>query len=284
VFWILLLFAGTILSIVVYAVYSRLKKKRLGEREEFSVLSKENQVMLFGEFKAINNEGENISRLFTPKVKELFLFTLIQTQKNGIGASVEEINRVLWDGLPQKKVANNRSVTLNKLRKILQQFKGVEIVSSDKTLQLVAEEPFFCDYIDAFKLCQNPNGMTKQQLMLFFQLVKRGRFLKGITWPWLDEVRGFTGNQVIDNLLKLASLYKKENNLNEIEKIAKRILDYDDLSEEAIYLQVWALQKADNSHLAKFNFESFSKKYQENFGEAYQLNFSDFVKSYENSF
>lgn len=272
-----------LVAVILFAII-QFRKKRPFEKQEIQPGTKENKMLLFGDFKAINREGEDVTKLFTPKIKELFLFTLIYTLKNGMGANVSDINENLWNGLPSNKVANNRSVTLNKLRKILQRFDGVEIVSNTKSLQVITDESFFCDYIDAFKLCQTPRGMSKQQLSLFFNLVKRGRFLKGTTWEWLDEVRGFTGNQVIDNLLKLASIYKKENSLSEIEKIAKRILDYDDLSEEAIYLQVWALQKANNSHLAKFNFESFCKKYEDNFGEAYALSFSAFVKKFEDSF
>ena len=282
--WIFFIAVMLMIAVILIILFIRSKKNRSIQKVEFYLPSKVNQIFLFGEFKAINKEGENITRLFTPKVKELFLFTLIQTQKNGTGANVSDIDISLWNGLPSKKVANNRSVTLNKLRKILLQFEGIEITSNDKNLQLVSKEPFFCDYIEVFKLCQNPNGMSKQELVIFFQLVIRGRFLKGTTWLWLDEVRGFTGNQVIDNLLKLAAIYKKENKLNEIEKIAKRILDYDDLSEEAIYLQIWALQNANNSHLAKFNFELFCKKYEESFGEPYHMNFSGFVKSFEGKF
>ena len=126
--------------------------------------------------------------------------------------------------------------------------------------------------------------MTKQQLNLFFNRVKRGRFLKGIEWIWLDDVRGFTGNIVIDNLLKLASLYKQEENLKQIEKVAQRILEYDDLNEEAVYLQIWALQKSNNLHLAKFNFNSFTKKYEQSLGEPFQMNFSQFNHHFENSF
>jgi hypothetical protein len=121
--------------------------------------------------------------------------------------------------------------------------------------------------------------LSKQQLISFFDFVKRGRFLKGITWPWLDEIRGFTGNQVIDNLLHLASIYQKELNLTEIEKIAQRILDYDDLNEEAIYLQVWALQKTNNINLARFNFGSFAKKYESSFGEPYPMNFCNLTST-----
>jgi two-component SAPR family response regulator len=126
--------------------------------------------------------------------------------------------------------------------------------------------------------------MSKQQLISFFEMVKRGRFLKGIYWEWLDEIRGFTGNQVIDNLLNLATIYQKEENLPEIEKIARRILDYDDLNEEAIYLQIWALQKNNNLNLAKFNFTSFAKKYESSFGEPYSMNFAQFNQHFEKGF
>jgi two-component SAPR family response regulator len=217
-------------------------------------------------------------------VKELFLFVLIYSLKSGIGASVRDINDVLWEGISSAKVANNRSVTLNKLRKILLQFDGIEIVSTGGYLQAKIKKPFYCDYVNAFKLCQIPEGLSKQQLTAFFDFVKRGRFLKGIMWPWLDEIRGFTGNQVIDNLLNLATIYQKEMNLTEIEKIAQRILDYDDLNEEAIYLQVWALQKTNNLNLARFNFSSFTKKYESSFGEPYPMNFLQFNQHFEKGF
>lgn len=263
------------------SVYLFTKRRKRSNSTDLPNVKKENQIMLFGEFKALNSRGKNISEQFTPKVKELFLFSLIATLKNGLGASVSETNEVLWSGLSDKKAANNRSVTLNKLRKLLKEFDGVEIVSNAGYLQVKTDESFFCDYIDAFQLCQIPEGMTKQQLTTFFYLVKRGRFLKGISWEWLDDIRGFTGNQVIDNLLKLGAIYKKESDLQGMEKVAQRILDYDDLNEEAVYLQVWAQQKANNLNLAKFSFNSFVKKYESSMGEAYPMNFAQFNRHFE---
>lgn len=281
-FWLLILLGFSIFAaITVFLTFKFRKKINLKSDKFFPANNKENQILLFGEFKAINNDGENITNLFTPKVKELFIFTLIYTIKNGTGAKVSEIQEMLWPGISDKKGTNNRSVTLNKLRKILQQFNGIEIISNSGYLQVKLEDSFFCDYTEAFRLCQIAKGLDKQQLTLFFQLVQRGRFLKGTFWPWLDDIRGFVGNQVIDNLLKLASFYKKEENLKEIEKVAQRILDYDDLNDEAIFLQIWALQKANNSNLAKFNFNLFVKKYEANFGEPYPMNFIQFNHHYE---
>ncbi len=111
-------------------------------------------------------------------------------------------------------------------------------------------------------------------------MVKKGRFLKDCYWSWLDEMKGFTGNLVIDNLLNLATIYKNENRLHEIEALAKRILEYDDLNEEAIYLQVLTLLKSNNIHLAKYHFESFKVKYRETLGEEFKMNFDQFTQHY----
>jgi len=280
----LFVFALVIAVFITFYLFKRKSKSKTQDTDLLSPATAVNQVRIFGEFKVIDRDGENITQLFTPKVKELFLFTLIHTLKSGIGASISEINEALWFGISSEKVANNRSVTLNKLRKILQQIDGIEMVSYSGYLQTKISEPFTCDYVNAYHLCQIPEGLSKRELVSFLDIVKRGRFLKGITWEWLDEIRGYTGNQVIDNLLNLATVYQKEMNLTEIEKIAQRILDYDDLNEEATYLQVWALQKTNNTNLAKYSFNTFSKKYESNLGEPYPMNFVQFMQHFGKGF
>jgi len=285
-----LLSTKTILAIFasiacIFLVLILVLLRKMNVRKRSTLVNKpetptKNQIQLFGEFKAINNKNEDVTDLFTPKVRELFIFTLINSVKNGIGAPIPDVNETLWYGIEDKKVANNRAVTLNKLRKILAHFNKIEITSQNGYLHLNLSEDFFCDYVEAIQLCKIPEGMSRQQLQLFFHLVKKGRLLKGVDWDWLDEVRGFTGNQVIDNLLKLASDCKKENKTKDVEKVSQRILEYDDLNEEALYLQIWALQKGNNSHLAKFNFESFRSKYEKAMGESYALSFKEFTHHY----
>ena len=240
----------------------------------------ENQIQLFDKFKAIDKDGNDITVRFTPKIKELFLYILLYTLKNGTGAQINEVDENLWPGQSPEKAANNRAVTLNKLRRVLSRINGIEVITQNSHLQAKEEEPFFCDYAEAFKLCQVPGGMHREQLETFYLLVKKGRFLRGANWTWLDEMRGYTGNQVLDNLLKLASEYKNENRLQEVDTIAKRILEYDDLNEEAIYLQIWTLQKNNNVHMAKFNFNSFKTKYREMLGEEFTMSFEEFTQQY----
>ncbi|WP_175549974.1 LamG-like jellyroll fold domain-containing protein [Mariniphaga anaerophila] len=277
----------TVLSILVFILVILTfihKKKEFVNNQKPRVPKKNaaNQICLFGNFNAVDNQENDISTQFTPKVKELFLFVLLATLKNKNGASVSIIDAHLWPGLPARKVSNNRAVTLNKLRKILQNLDGIEIVTQNGYLIANLEKSFFCDYVEAFELCQLPGGMNKTQLETFFQLVKKGRFLKGTNWAWLDEIRGYTGNQVIDNLLKLAAYYNNDNDLPKMEALAKRILEYDDLNEEATWLQVWVLRQMHNIHQARFHFESFCTKYQNTLGEKFPMNFEQFNGHFSN--
>ncbi len=128
-------------------------------------------------------------------MKELLLYILISTLKNGAGAPVAEINENLWPGIPSGKVANNRAVTLNKLRKSLMQIDGIEIKAQNGLIAANIGEPLFCDFIEAYRLCTIKGDMTEQQLKTFFLIVKNGRFLKESNWAWLDEIRGLIGTR-----------------------------------------------------------------------------------------
>ncbi len=239
-----------------------------------------NQITLFGGFMASDREGNEISELFTSKVKELLLFVLLSTLKNNSGAMVSEIDEHLWPKMPQKKVSNNRAVTLNKLRKILQRIDGIEIITQNGLLYTKTDKPFCCDYVEAFKLCHLTGGMNKKQLEEFFILVKKGQFMKEVTWQWIDEMKGYTGNQVIDNLLKLALIYKKDKNLAGMESIAHRILEYDDLNEEATLLNIWCLRQRNNDHQARFYFDSFRSRYLKSMAEEYPMSLEEFINRF----
>lgn len=272
-----------LLAAIFAVIYMGVVRKRSKSKKPLMSLpssQSENQIRLFGKFRVVDNQGKEITEMFTPKVKELLFYILISTLKNGAGALVSDINENLWPGISSQKVANNRAVTLNKLRKLLLNVDGIEIRAQNGFIVAKTSEPLFCDFVEASRLCTIKGDMTEPQLKTFFLLVKEGRFLKDSNWPWLDEIRGLVGNQVIDNLLKLGAIYKKEGNLEEMDAITRRIFDYDELNEEAVYLQIWTSQKVNNTYLAKFNFNSFSAKYLENMGEPYPMTFEEFTSHF----
>jgi len=75
--------------------------------------------MLFGYFEVITSDGHNITRQFTPLLKEMFLLILIDSLRYNKGVSSEKLNDILWNGKDIKDAKNNRSVNLVKLKNIL---------------------------------------------------------------------------------------------------------------------------------------------------------------------
>ena len=51
-----------------------------------------NYIQLFGDFKVLDKEGNEITSLFTPKLKQLFLIILLYSQRNKNGISTKELN------------------------------------------------------------------------------------------------------------------------------------------------------------------------------------------------
>src|SRR5258708_2431723 len=75
-------------------------------------------IYLFGQFQVFDKEGSDITRLFTPLLKELFLIIVLYTIRNGRGISSEGLNEILWHDKPEKDAKNNRSVNLAKLKTV----------------------------------------------------------------------------------------------------------------------------------------------------------------------
>ncbi len=154
---------------------------------------------------------------------------------------------------------------------------GIIKFTQNRYLCAKTNKPFCCDFVEALKLCHLTGGMYKRQLKNFLMLVKRGQFMKGAAWQWIDEMKGYTGNLVIDNLLKLALIYRKDKNLPGMESIALRILEYDGLKEEATWLNICCHRKINNAHQARFYFNSFRSRYLKSMAEDYPMNFEEFI-------
>lgn len=273
-------FVTLIIAALLLFIFRKSRKPEHPAPVHISPAGNFNRINLFGGFQAFDREGNDISARFTPKVKELFLFIFLATLKNKQGAAVSDVDRQLWFGLPAKKIINNRAVTLNKLRNILQLMDGIQISTIEGFLQAQMQEPFSCDYAEVYRLCNIPGGMNKKQLETFYELTRKGAFLQGLNWEWLDEILGFTETLVIDNLLKLALFFKSEGKIAEIDNLAKRILEYDEMNEEAVWLQVWVLRQTNNAHQARFRFESFASRYKENLNEDYPYDFDEFNRQF----
>jgi hypothetical protein len=82
-------------------------------------IPRKNAILLFGDLQVFDNDGVDITKFFTPLVKELFLLILLYSIKKGRGLTSEKLNEILWFDKSAKSARNNRSVNIAKLKSLL---------------------------------------------------------------------------------------------------------------------------------------------------------------------
>ena len=74
-----------------------------------------NSILFFGGFQVINKHGDDITKKFTPLLKELFLLIFLYSIKDK-GISVPRLTELLWFSMDAKTAKNNRAVNIAKLK------------------------------------------------------------------------------------------------------------------------------------------------------------------------
>ncbi|MBN1819975.1 MAG: hypothetical protein JXR31_16930 [Prolixibacteraceae bacterium] len=277
--WIIPGFGMLIIFFILIILYFRKRKKQKFHSPE-SVISTEikqkNAVYLFGDFLVFDAKGNELSSGFTPKIKELFLLVLLFTVKNKKGIKTEKLTEVLWSGFPAQKAANNRSVSINKLRKLIENVKGLDFVYNKGYWKVKFDSDFYCDYLEAAEILKKQNDFTKQDMEKFFNLVKKGIFLNELNWDWLENFRGHIVNEIIDTLSLFAETLDEKDDCRLLKAIAERILIIDDLNEKAMQIVIVQLLRNNNLNQARFRFSQFISTWEQSYGESYKLSFDEF--------
>ncbi|HEY8733979.1 MAG TPA: hypothetical protein VIL90_05395, partial [Puia sp.] len=135
-------------------------------------------IFLFGQFQVIDMEGHDITGLFTPLLKELFLIVSINSVRQGRGISSEMLNEKLWRDKSEKDAKNNRSVNIAKLKVILERIGDCAISKESGFWQFhVADGNIYFDFNHYTSIIQNVDVSTKENMRTLIDIIKRGAFL-----------------------------------------------------------------------------------------------------------
>jgi hypothetical protein len=107
--------------------------------------------------------------------------------------------------------------------------------------------------------------------------VEDGQIVKNESYEWMDDIKGYVDYRVIDLLLKYIGLLDHQKDADLILKIIDRIHISDPVNEKAFELKVKILLSQDNYNFAKYCHETFSKNFEEFYGQPYQKSFEDIV-------
>ena len=140
------------------------------EIEEVPVLR--NYIRLFGEFYVLDRDGNDITSLFTPKLKQLFILIMLHSSRGGFGISSKDLTRMIWgNDNPSKSTKSLRSVSILKLRKILERIDTVEVLFNANRYILQLSEDVYCDYLACLDWLKDKRVRTQPDFEYFYDII-----------------------------------------------------------------------------------------------------------------
>lgn len=263
-------------------VFIELGDKKMFEPPGF-VSERENSVYiyLFGNFELLDSDGNDVSKQFSPLLKEMFLVILLNSMANDKGITSEKLNDIFWENKTGKNAKNNLSVNIVRLKSILSKIDGIQIIKNG--------ERWKCEYdykkvsIDVADFLQlrsaYPNEHGKEYISRVLYFVSRGSFLKQAEYLWLDDIKADLSNKIITELLAESKGLHAERDADYIIEIANAIFNFDSLNEDALRLKCSTLEKLGRHSIAKTTYERFAKEYKKSYGEDFSISFPDVLKS-----
>jgi DNA-binding SARP family transcriptional activator len=232
-----------------------------------------NSVFLLGEFKIFDKDGEEISNLFSPLLKELFLLIFFYSSNEHQGISSEMLNQILWFDKNSDQARNNRSVNMSKLRLNLSRLEGINLSKKNGYWYMeIHTGEIHVDYI-AVSGYLNSNSIPAGKISDFLALTKRGPLLSETSYEWLDKIKSEFTNAILDVLLQFEkNTNNRDHDLNI--RIADAIFVHDPLNEIAVKIKYNALIALGRHHLAKNVIEQFKSEYLSLYGEPFRENYT----------
>lgn len=239
-------------------------------------LPQQSAIYLFGGMRIYNKEGEDISKRFSPILKELLSLLIVHSDKKGISA--EKMKSYLWQDKTIASARNNRAVNLGKLRNLLAEVGDFDIKSDDGYWRIDSDDVFI-DYLTCRSVLKNPGITSRSEIELLCALMREGNMLPEQEYEWLDSLRGSISDNLFDKFLGFAdSLDEKESAEISI-SIADVMFKFESINEQALSIKCRAYYKSGRHSAAKIFYDKFCEEYRQVYGEDFHSSFPEVLKS-----
>lgn len=232
-------------------------------------------VYLFGHFTVLDKAGNDITRSFSPLLKELFLLLFLHSLPGKGGISSQKINEILWPGRSLKDAKNNRSVNIVKLKSLLDKTGAYTLVKENDKWIFHFDNPLMQVDLISYLQLLTPAGMDDWHMHHIAEIVKRGTFLQETEYSWLDRFKGDMSAQAIPLLLHYLEVHTISP--EQVISICDCILNFDSLCEEAVLFKCKALVALGQHASAKKIYTSFIAEYKSIYGETFELEYTQAI-------
>ncbi|MGL4520611.1 MAG: hypothetical protein ACRCUJ_13340 [Phocaeicola sp.] len=269
----------------MYYRHRKLKKEGSSNLNEVSLsspiyLSKpllptKSAIYLFGGMRIYNKEGEDITKRFSPILKELLALLILHSDKKGISA--EKMKSYLWLDKTVASARNNRAVNLGKLRNLLTEVGDFEITNDDSYWSIQTKDAFI-DYLQ-YRTTLGAVGLrSRSEIELLCSLTAQGNILPEQPYEWLDELKGNISNELFDKFLAYSATMNENHTTDIYIGMADVMLKFESINEQALSLKCRAYVKSGRHSAAKTFYDKFCQEYKQVYGETFTLSFADLLK------
>lgn len=243
--------------------------------------STKEQICCFGGLKVIDSEGKDISKKFSPKLKQLFVLILLHSLGGQKGISSKEMSDLLWPGMSPQNSKNIRGTNIQNLKMLLSGCTGFKLVFKDKLWLLEFDEGYFIDFALVENWLNNEenkdSAIAIEQIQKILAILRKGTLLPNMGESWLDAVIDRTSNRIVEYGQQLCQVLTDEKLDNLVLEIAEVISINDPLNEPALRKKISILTRQGKLGLAHTVFDNFVKLYFELYREKYPGDFKSMV-------
>lgn len=246
--------------------------------EKQDIGKKRNAVYLLGEFVVYDKNGRDITHLFSPKIKQLFVLILVNSREF-TGVTSKKISALLWPDKDLAKTKNIKGVTFNHLRSIISDLNGIELTFQNDNYLFKFSEELFCDYFVVSGLIKESQwGNNDQKILEHFDLLSRGTLLSDMPDQWLDDFKNNYDQQLVGMIQPLLIKHYNTGDMRLVPDLAKLILDTDPFNDIALKYQLKGIRKQKGIEQARKVYDQFIAEYKRSFDSDYQTSFEKIIQ------
>lgn len=245
------------------------------------ILDYHGQIYCFGGLKVVGADGKDISKKFSPKLKQLFVLILLHSVGGQKGISSKDLSDCLWPGMSQQNAKNIRGTNIQNLKALLASCIGIKLVFHEKLWMLEFADGYFIDYAFVEAWLNGPDTDEVEKLSTLLSILKKGTLFPNMSESWIDPYIDRMSNRIIEYGLSLFRQLPEEKYDTLLLEVAEVISINDPLNEPALRKKISILTRQGKLSLAHTVFDNFTKLYFELYQEKYPGDFKFLVANEE---
>ena len=238
---------------------------------------RKSSILFLDGFQVWDKNGIDITKSFTPILKQLLILIILYSVNNKKGISNVTLRELLWFDKMDESAQNNRRVNIRKF--LLEKLDGAELVK-ESTYWSVKFTQTYCDYIEVCNCIdkvKNNEPITATNINDLPLNLLSGQLLPYVQTDWLDSFKSNYANSVLDTAISLSKQEYIKGNNELLIQIANSMFAHDKTDEYALILKCQALYKNGRTSLAKTTFDTFCNEYKAMLNTDYTKTFNEVI-------